>query len=119
PFQPLKDVDHSLWSCDEHIKFLGAGKKVLLEYYEIDYLYSIYKALYPNMQTKKDEMSMFVKHHSRLESWGQIWGCSNSSSRSSSFIIAAWCGLNGRLVDDVVLRPGVVLTYFKHYMLDH
>ena len=41
-----------------------------------------------------------------------LWGSCNASSRRSSFINAAWCGLNGRqVVDDVVLRPGVVVTY--------
>ena len=44
-----------------------------------------------------------------------VYGSKHSQSKRSSYIMAAWCGMNGK-VDSIttVLRPEQVLFYFKH-----
>ena len=44
-----------------------------------------------------------------------VYGSQHSQSKRSSYIMAAWCGMDGK-VDSITtdLQPGRVLFYFKH-----
>lgn len=117
PVITIQEVDQNLWSYEHHVHFLGAGKRILLDDHQVDHLLKVYKILYPGLNFGKENTNRFVTQYGRLESRGQIWGSQNSSSKSSSFIVAAWYGQGGQIATEQVdLRPGLVLHYFKHYV---
>ena len=116
PQKPLLDLQSSrLWAHNDHINFMGCGRKVLMENHELLYLVEVYKMLYNNSSISTANLSKFIIQYKQLESTGQIWGSHNSLTKRSSFVLAAWHGRDGQVDPSATtLRPALVSYYFKH-----
>lgn len=109
------DINVKLWSSNSHVEVVGAGRRIMLEDHELDYLLTVYKTLYTNMDISTRQLSRFVTQYKQVQANGLLWGSQNSLSRRSSYILAGWCSMNGKIDGSSVnLRPGLVSYYFKH-----
>ena len=61
PQKPLFDLQgRGLWAHNDHINFMGCGRKVLMENHELLYLAEVYKMLYNNSSISTANLSIFI-----------------------------------------------------------
>ncbi len=115
--QPLCDyaINRKLWSVNDHIEYVGAGRRTMLDDYELEYLFKVYKTIYANSNISVRQLSMFIVQFKQLRFSGLRWGSQKSKSEKSSYILAAWNGRDGQIDQVTVeLKPAIVCYYFKH-----
>ena len=111
---PACEVNRMIWHCLEPFDLVGVSNEIFLDESSIAYLIESYKVLY-NQAANYQQISFYAKKHSKMKFGNNVYGSQQSQSKRSSFILAAWCGRDGKVdINTVDLRPGRVLYYIKH-----
>ena len=111
---PACEVNRMIWHCLEPYDLVGVSKEIFLDESSIAYLIESYKVLY-NQAANYQQISFYAKKHSKIKFGNNVYGSQQSKSKRSSFILAAWCGRDGKVdINTVDFRPGRVLYFFKH-----
>ena len=111
---PACKVNRMIWHCLEPFDLVGVSNEIFLDESSIAYLIESYKVLY-NQAANYQQISFYAKKHSKMKFGNNVYGSQQSQSKRSSFILAAWCGRDGKVdINTVDLRPGRVLYYIKH-----
>ena len=110
---PACEVNRMIWHCLEPYDLVGVSKEIFLDESSIAYLIESYKVLY-NQAANYQQISFYAKKHSIIKFGNNVYGSQQSKSKRSSFILAAWCGRDGKVdINTVDFRPGRVLYFFK------
>jgi hypothetical protein len=111
---PVNEVNITVWYYLDPYRLAGVSIDFFLDDDHIVYLTETYKAL-NNLSANLEHISFYTKKHSKIMFVNNVYGSQHSQSKRSSYIMAAWCGMDGK-VDSITtdLRPGRVLFYFKH-----
>ena len=111
---PVNVVNITVWYYLDPYHLAGVCTDFFLDDDHIVYLTETYKVL-NNLSANLEHISFYTKKHSKIMFVNNVYGSQHSQSKRSSYIMAAWCGMDGK-VDSITtdLRPGRVLFYFKH-----
>lgn len=116
-----KFTDYSAieWTDIRSIEFSNALRKYTLSSNEYTHLVSFYKNIYASIDTiEVDNISRSCYKTKQVYNLGDIYGCKNSRSERSSYILAYWCDEGGQIKPFSAMynipRPGRINYFIKH-----
>lgn len=72
--------------------------------------------MYPGTEYSGNNIPSTIYKYSQVKVSDEIYGSHNTRTNRSSYILARWCGRNGR-IDTTCLRPAHVIFYIKHSVI--
>ena len=114
---PVKDLNCFDWMASSCICPASSIKDGTLDSDDLHALKSVYRELLGLDERTSMEMPFTVSEFKAIKLGSVLYGSSQSQTTRNSFVLANWAGTEGSLAastgcDD--LRPGQVLTFFRH-----
>lgn len=99
-------------NCKEFITCLSPITKQSIAYHSLRYLKESYKTFLENVN--EATVTIHCEFVSAVNVAGEIYGSSTSRNQRSGYIMAAWCGQNGRIdTSGTNIRPGVIEHFIR------
>lgn len=113
----VKDLSCCDWTANGCIYPESVAKDGTLDSDDLHALKSVYRELLGLDERSSIEMPFTVSEFKAIKLGSVLYGSSQSQTTRNSFILANWAGIEGSLAastgcDD--LRPGQILTFFRH-----
>lgn len=110
----LSEVQNRIWTFNSIFTFLGATEDFCLDHDQVFYLAKCYKAMY-NIVAALPSVSFRTTKYTQVKLGNTTLGSQISHSKRSSYIQAAWIGMNGEISEsETKLRPAKVMYNIKH-----
>lgn len=114
---PVKDLSCCDWTANSCICPVSAVKDGTLDNDDINALEVVYRELLGLGARNHIEMPFTVSELKTIRIGSVLYGSQQSQTKRNSFVLANWAGTEGSLAtttgyDD--LRPGQVVTFFRH-----
>lgn len=110
------DFPSDLWSFLDIYQLGGVMSTEVLEEPELSCLAQCYSCMYPDTEFSTANVPSTVYKYSQVKVGQEIFGAHNTRTNRSSYVLARWCGRNGR-IDTTSMRPARVSFYIKHSIM--